>query len=281
MIRFFLTQTLSQRERGFRLASAVALLLCAPALAQETVTEDERRDAECIDLFNGPAPQLAQDLKGVPRDPWITRILGGFVGAEGPSKPAVRRGVGYGFQAQTEAMPFTVFASGGTQTGFWMSLSAMVNKLPDSFDYSGQVGLGVGRRRHGASWFFGRCRLGRTDLALEFVRWRFGGFQDLSTSGHPTVFQSGISLLVFTRGDVFSMSEYGFKGVRWTVSVADFQLAPRFYWGISGNLELWWLAGIVFRLGLELPVTDWPTTWDLGRGLALTVKASIGFGFEK
>src|SRR5207248_1935898 len=121
------------RSRGARISAAggrmarcagmvLVLAAAAPALAQ-SIDDQERRDADCIDLFNDPR-YADEDEASLSHNPATLRArMGAFVAAEsnGPrTKPPSPAGSG---TLDLDGM-VSLVAGGGTRTGIWFGVAA-------------------------------------------------------------------------------------------------------------------------------------------------------------
>jgi hypothetical protein len=218
--------------------AGIALLVSAAAAAAEPagISDDERRDAGCIDTYNDPS-HVDPDEVAFHRNAAVASVvaLGGAGAASGGDRAAAR-GLGYGGRIDLDAPILAFLSSAATDTGFIGGVSGAALAVPgDSRTYGGELRLGIARRTYGVAWssLFGRCVRRRVHLGIDLLRWSAGAFTDLALPGRPTAFVSsvGFPAVVYRR-----MSPLWGFGV--SATAAEFRLAPSFEWGASAAAEL-------------------------------------------
>lgn len=225
-----------RRFMALLLGACAALLRAGLAAAQEpNPTDEERRDAYCIDYYNDPkAPQVSREEASLGQNPWLVAMSSeAFLTGARDGDAAAQRGVGPGARLDVDVPVIWVVKSPGTLTGFSLGGTGEAFWVNDgTFAIGGELRLGVARRRMEVAWssFSDECRKKRTDIVLDFVRWRLAGLTDRTVSSHPTTFVSSIGLANLRVRKTFSTWGWDLTG-----SVLDFRLAPPFQWGISGR----------------------------------------------
>ncbi|HEY6912609.1 MAG TPA: hypothetical protein VI356_24720 [Myxococcales bacterium] len=245
--------------------------------AADAVEEAERRIAQCVDQYN---TQDAFRDEQVPENPGLVlylRPVGGYGSAD--AFHAAANAWGFGSIVDADTL-LTLFRSGHTRTGLAVGVSAIVYSVPDrSLSYGGELRLGLGRRRYGVPVFepaFLRalqpssCRFERMDLRIDFVRFRLQGLKDLAAGDTERI--SSVQLLVVTQAHVF-----GGWNWTWSLSLADFQLAPSFDWGPSLYADLQLFGPLVFSatVGLRVPRFHGFALFGLGLRFQLFEGASL------
>jgi len=259
-------------ERRLRAATALAAALwLSPALAQENdPTDDERRDADCIDRFNDPEAVEPGDA-AFAGNPYLLHVFGAVGGAAATQDDrAGARGLllGARVELETPVVASALFIhSGSTETGISVGV---VGRAFWVRDQSGQgeveLRLGLKRRRFQPEWstVSWRCRRMRTDIGVDLLRWHLGGFTDEESAGHPSVFTSSVALPAISYR--WASSTWGFA-----VGAApfEFRLAPSFDFGsrLEGEIDI---GGLAFQLELRASyVPDWSIAVIFGFGAGL------------
>lgn len=255
------------------LAALFALLSTGLAAAQQpNPTDEERRDAYCIDYYNDPqAPQLNREEARLGGNPWLVGMLGeGIATGARSGNTGAARGLGLGPRVDVDIPVVSVISSPGTLTGFSAGVTGQAAWVNDgTLNIGAEIRLGIARRRMEIAWssFSEECRKRRTDLVLDFVRWRFGWLTDRTVSSHPTTSVSSIGLLNPRFRKTFST-----WGLDVTASVLDFRLAPTFQWGVSARAQLEMVHMLVSLAGGVRPLP-----WDR---LEAWVVVGLGYGLE-
>jgi hypothetical protein len=229
--------------------ATLAAVALGPAAAG-AVEDAEREVAQCIDRYNVDDAFRSGQARGVPENPGIILHLRpaaiGYGSADTLHTTSNHPGFGSTLDADTL---LTLFQSGHTRTGLAVGVSAIEYLVPDrSLSYGGELRLGLGRRRYGVPVFEpailrklepSGCPFERMDLRIDFVRWRLQGLEDLTPAGRDPQRISSVQLLAVTQAHVF-----GGWNWTWSLSLADFQVAPSFDWGASayGDIALGPLA---------------------------------------
>jgi hypothetical protein len=222
-----------------------AFIACAVsggvAVAQEEPSEDERREADCIDSFNDPL--LDPNADSLAKNPIRLRVMARVGSAPaGKTRDAVPDGFLDGAKVDFESPVIPpLVSSGRTVLGPSFGLSATTQWVPGrSNGTEAGIRIGMKRRRWLPTWSTAtdKCRLQRTDLGLDVLRWGLGSFK---RHGGPAVLQSSVALpaIVLRR-------EYSTWGLALNVAPFEFRLAPAFEFGGRGSLE-YRFAYVVFE----------------------------------
>ena len=236
------------------------------ALAREEPSDDERREADCIDSFNDPLLDPRAD--SLAKNPIRLRIMSRIGSAPaGKSQDAVPDGFFDGAKVDFESPVFPpLVSSGRTVLGPSFGLSAATQWVPGrSNGTEAEIRIGMKRRRWLPTWSTAtdKCRLQRTDLGLDVLRWSLGSFKG---HGEPAVLQSSVALpaLVLRR-------EYSTWGLAASVAPFNFRLAPAFEFGGKGTVE-YRVAYVVFELeigGHYVPDQSFYAAVNLGIGFEI------------
>jgi|tagenome__1003787_1003787.scaffolds.fasta_scaffold20983187_5 hypothetical protein len=266
-----------------RMAVSAALLTVMaglPAQAADEPDEEERREADCIDQYNSKT-FANPDEAGFRRNPFLVRMLAGgkLVGShEGDA--ALPRDHELGGQLDLELpvlLSSLLRSSGATDFGLGAGFSGSYwEARGQSREFGGEVRIGLLRRRYQPTWsnpgaIQPRCRRTRTDLGVDLLRWRIGGFTDLVAAGSPTVLTSSIGFPNLTR-----RYSYSTWGIAWSVSALEFRVAPTFQLGTRGYAE-YDVGRVAFRGEMHVRWRlGWPSVFftllaglnfELGNGL--------------
>jgi hypothetical protein len=234
-----------------RTVSAALLALSVGLRAQaadEGPDEEERREADCIDQYNSKT-YVNADEAGFRRNPFLVRALAGakLVGShEGDAALPRDHELGGQLDLDLPVLFSSLLRSSGA-TDFGLSVGFGGNfweARNQSREFGGEVRIGLMRRRYQPTWsnpgaIAPRCRRTRTDLGMDLLRWRIGGFTDLAARGSPTVLTSSVAFPNLTR-----RYSYSTWGLAWSVSALEFRVAPAFQLGTRGYAEydLGWVA---------------------------------------
>jgi hypothetical protein len=261
-------------------AAALAVAAGLPARAADETGEDERREADCIDQYNSKT-YLNADEAGFRRNPFLLHaLLGGRLVGSHEGDAAVPRDHEVGARADLDfpvLFSSLLRSSGATDFGLSFGLGGDVWEARNqSREWNGEVRIGLMRRRYQPTWsnpgaIQPRCRRTRTDLGVDLLRWRIGGFTDLAAAKSPTVLSSSIGFPNLTR-----RYSYSTWGLAWSVSALEFRVAPAFQLGTRGYAE-YDLGRVAFRGELLVRWRcGWPSAffalqaglnWELGDGL--------------
>lgn len=230
----------------------------------EQISDDERREAGCIDTYNDPRFDEPDNFH---HNPFLLRARAlGAAGTAGSGASDFLHGIGYGGRLDLDSPVWGLYSSSaGKDLGLAAGISGWALAVPDrSRSFTGELRLGNALRTNGVGWSsaLGECTRRRVDLGLDFLRGRAGAFQDLSDPTHPTHFVSSVGFpgIVYRR----MYPRWGF-GV--SAAVLDFRLAPGFAWGT--NAESWvYYRSILLGVTVEGQFVPHPA-----------VAATLGLGF--
>jgi hypothetical protein len=207
-----------------------------PVGAEEGATSDERHEADCVDIYNDPK-YVEPSEKGFVSNPFLVRGLVGVKPVKAthdevgtPRATAV--GATVDFSSPVLLSQF--LRSSSTDLGLVVGgLGTFWSASGDSREFEGELRLGLALRRFQPIWsapphvgpvgIAPRCRRTRTDINIDLLRWRVGGFTDLTASGHPTVLSSSIGLPSGTARFGYSTWAMALGG-----SLLEFRVAPDF-----------------------------------------------------
>ena len=233
------------------------------AVAQDQPSDDELREADCIDSFNDSLQGPSAD--SLAKNPTRLRFMARIGSATaGKSQDAVPDGLLEGAKVDVESPVFPqLVSSGRTVLGPSFGLSATTQWVPGrSNGTEAEIRIGMKRRRWLPNWSTAtdKCRLQRTDLGLDVLRWGLGSFK---SRGSPAVLRSSVALpaIVLRR-------EYSTWGVAIGVAPFEFRLAPAFEFGGRGSLE-YRISYVVFELevgGHYVPDQSFYAALNLGIG---------------
>jgi hypothetical protein len=227
--------------RSVMLLLSVLWTVAPPAAAQEEPTIGERREADCIDRYNDTS-YVDPAEAGFRRNPWLVRPFVGMRPAVGPGGEVdTAQALGFGGSldvASPVLLSEFLRSSGSTDLGLAVGVLGSfwsVNKR--SRELEGELRIGISLRRFEPTWstppgMTPRCRRMRTDIEIDFLRWRVGSFTDLTAAGHPTVLTSSIGLPSGTLRSANSTGAIDLSG-----SALEFRVAPDFQLRTRGYLE--------------------------------------------
>jgi len=216
------------------------LCIGLPGAAQEGPTDRERREADCIDRYNDPKYVDASE-RGFVSNPFLVRALVGvkpvWVTSEDVATPR-ETAIGATVDVASPVLLSKFLRSSSTDLGLAVgALGTFWSASGDSREFEGELRLGLALRRFQPTWsapvgVAARCRRTRTDIGIDFLRWRVGSFTDLKAAGHPTVLTSSIGLPGGTL-------RYGYS--TWAIalggSLLEFRVAPEFQLRTRGRLD--------------------------------------------
>jgi hypothetical protein len=244
------------------LLASVLWAVAPPAAAQEEPTESERREADCIDRYNDTNYVDPTEV-GFRRNPFLVRpFFAGVRPAVGQSgEIATAQGLGQGWTVDVVSpVLFSQFlrSSGSTDLGLAVGVLGSFWSVSDrSRDFEGELRMGISLRRFEPIWssppgIAPRCRRTRTDIGIDLLRWRVGGFTDLKAAGHPTVLTSSIG---FPSGTL--RYAYSTWGISLSGSALEFRVAPDFQLRTRGYVE-YDVAPLAFRVEV---LAHWRCGW--------------------
>ncbi len=261
-------------------AAMFALLMATRSYpAVEDPTDVDRNLAECIDQYNN-SDFKAED-SGFKHNPWIFHLGGDLLATGTDGARPITEGPGEGGRIDVDPPVIGLpIDAGHTVTGFSFGISAMASWWRHARrDWTIEVRSGFARRQFAIvlDKATQKCRHRRTDLVLDFLRWRFGNFtepaksrrgtwrfmnfSDLTESSHRNTFVTSIAPATLTLRRM--LPDRGCSG---TVSV-DVRLAPTLQGGVR-------IAGeqYVGPMAISVSFAGYVPHW--------TGVVAVGFGFR-